>query len=127
LRYLLNTEGERQYFETYCLPGALTATSGVGSNRRSIDSCEKSLLGLAVDRIGSQNCAAIPASAGTKDGGNRRAYTLVRDGAEKAPSDCGTRAPPRRGVGCVYAAMLLPPLFKLAKQMPIIAGPKGPL
>jgi hypothetical protein len=79
-RYLLNTEGERQYFETYCLPGALTATmGGVGPNRRSVDSCEKSLLGLAVDRIGSQNCAAIPASAGTKDGGNRRAYNLVRD------------------------------------------------
>jgi hypothetical protein len=35
-RYLLNSEHERQYFETYCLPGALTATmGGVGPNRRS--------------------------------------------------------------------------------------------
>jgi len=35
-RYLLNTEQERQYFETYCLPGALTAAiGGVGPNRRS--------------------------------------------------------------------------------------------
>jgi hypothetical protein len=88
---------------------------GVGSNRHSVDSCEKSLLGLAVDRIGSQNCAAIAAFAGTKVGGNRRAYNLVRDRAEKAPSDRGTRAPPRRAVACVYAAMLLPPRFKLAK------------
>jgi len=35
-RYLFNSEHERQYFETYCLPGALTATmGGVGPNRRS--------------------------------------------------------------------------------------------
>jgi len=35
-RFLLNTESERQYFETYCLPGAATATmGGVGPNRRS--------------------------------------------------------------------------------------------
>jgi len=35
-RYLLNSEEERQYFETYCLPGALTAAmGGVGPNRRS--------------------------------------------------------------------------------------------
>lgn len=35
-RFLLNTEHERQYFESYCLPGALTATmGGVGPNRRS--------------------------------------------------------------------------------------------
>jgi hypothetical protein len=35
-RFLLNSEHERQYFETYCLPGALTATTGgVGPNRRS--------------------------------------------------------------------------------------------
>jgi hypothetical protein len=35
-RFLLNSEHERQYFETYCLPGALTATmGGVGPNRRS--------------------------------------------------------------------------------------------
>jgi len=35
-RFLLNSEYERQYFETYCLPGALTATmGGVGPNRRS--------------------------------------------------------------------------------------------
>jgi hypothetical protein len=35
-RFLLNTEQERQYFETYCLPGALTATTGgVGPNQRS--------------------------------------------------------------------------------------------
>jgi hypothetical protein len=35
-RFLLNSEQERQYFETYCLPGALTATmGGVGPNRRS--------------------------------------------------------------------------------------------
>lgn len=35
-RFLLNSEYERQYFETYCLPGALTATTGgVGPNQRS--------------------------------------------------------------------------------------------
>jgi hypothetical protein len=35
-RFLLNTEQERQYFQTYCLPGASTATmGGVGPNRRS--------------------------------------------------------------------------------------------
>jgi hypothetical protein len=35
-RFLLNSECERQYFEAYCLPGALTATmGGVGPNRRS--------------------------------------------------------------------------------------------
>jgi hypothetical protein len=35
-RFLLNSEQERQYFETYCMPGALTATTGgVGPNRRS--------------------------------------------------------------------------------------------
>jgi hypothetical protein len=35
-RFLLNSEHERQYFETYCLPEALTATmGGVGPNRRS--------------------------------------------------------------------------------------------
>ena len=35
-RYLLNTEEERRYFEKYCLPGALTATTGgVGPNRRT--------------------------------------------------------------------------------------------
>jgi hypothetical protein len=35
-RFLLNTEQERQYFQRYCLPGALTATmGGVGPNRRS--------------------------------------------------------------------------------------------
>lgn len=35
-RFLVNSEHERQYFETYCLPGALTATmGGVGPNRRS--------------------------------------------------------------------------------------------
>lgn len=35
-RFLLNSEQERQYFETYCLPGALTAAmGGVGPNRRS--------------------------------------------------------------------------------------------
>jgi hypothetical protein len=35
-RFLLNTEQERQYFQTYCLPGATTATiGGVGPNRRS--------------------------------------------------------------------------------------------
>ena len=35
-RFLLNSEHERQYFEIYCLPGALTATmGGVGPNRRS--------------------------------------------------------------------------------------------
>jgi hypothetical protein len=35
-RYLLNSEQERQYFTTYCLPGASTATTGgVGPNRRS--------------------------------------------------------------------------------------------
>jgi hypothetical protein len=35
-RFLLNSEHERQYFETYCLPGARTATmGGVGPNRRS--------------------------------------------------------------------------------------------
>jgi hypothetical protein len=35
-RFLLNSEKERQYFETYCLPGALTATTGgVGPNQRS--------------------------------------------------------------------------------------------
>jgi len=35
-RFLLNTEYERQYFETYCLPGAATAVmGGVGPNRRS--------------------------------------------------------------------------------------------
>jgi len=35
-RFLLNSEYERQYFETHCLPGALTATmGGVGPNRRS--------------------------------------------------------------------------------------------
>jgi hypothetical protein len=35
-RFLLNTEHERQYFETYCLPGASTATmGGVDPNRRS--------------------------------------------------------------------------------------------
>jgi hypothetical protein len=35
-RFLLNSEHERQYFETYCLPGALTAiTGGVGPNQRS--------------------------------------------------------------------------------------------
>jgi hypothetical protein len=34
--YLLNTEQECRYFETYCLPGALTAAmGGVGPNRRS--------------------------------------------------------------------------------------------
>ena len=34
--FLLNSEQERQYFETYCLPGALTAImGGVGPNRRS--------------------------------------------------------------------------------------------
>ena len=35
-RFLLNSEHERQYFETHCLPGALTATmGGVGPNWRS--------------------------------------------------------------------------------------------
>ena len=35
-RFLLNSEQERQYFESYCLPGALTAAmGGVGPNRRS--------------------------------------------------------------------------------------------
>jgi len=35
-RYLLNTEEECRYFETYCVPGALTAPmGGVGPNRRS--------------------------------------------------------------------------------------------
>jgi Glycosyl transferases group 1 len=35
-RFLFNSEHERQYFETYCLPGALTAiTGGVGPNQRS--------------------------------------------------------------------------------------------
>jgi hypothetical protein len=35
-RFLLNSEQERQYFATYCLPGALTAAmGGVGPNRRS--------------------------------------------------------------------------------------------
>jgi hypothetical protein len=35
-RYLLNSEQERQYFTTYCLPGASAATTGgVGPNRRS--------------------------------------------------------------------------------------------
>jgi hypothetical protein len=35
-RFLLNTEQERQYFQTYCLPGASTASmGGVGPNRRS--------------------------------------------------------------------------------------------
>jgi len=35
-RFLLNSELERKYFETYCLPGALTASmGGVGPNRRS--------------------------------------------------------------------------------------------
>jgi hypothetical protein len=35
-RFLLNSEQERQYFEKYCLPGALTATTGgVGPNQRS--------------------------------------------------------------------------------------------
>ncbi len=35
-RFLLNSEQERQYFESYCLPGALTATmGGVGPNWRS--------------------------------------------------------------------------------------------
>src|SRR5579864_6410950 len=34
--FLLNTEQEQQYFETYCLPGASTAVmGGVGPNRRS--------------------------------------------------------------------------------------------
>ncbi len=35
-RFLLNSEHERQFFNTYCLSGALTATAGgVGANRRS--------------------------------------------------------------------------------------------
>lgn len=35
-RFLLNSEHERQYFLTYCLPAALTATTGgVGPNQRS--------------------------------------------------------------------------------------------
>ena len=35
-RFLLNSEYEKQYFEAYCLPGALTATmGGVGPNQRS--------------------------------------------------------------------------------------------
>ena len=35
-RFLLNTEQEREYFQNYCLPGALTGTmGGVGPNRRS--------------------------------------------------------------------------------------------
>ena len=35
-RFLLNTEQEQQYFQNYCLPGALTGTmGGVGPNRRS--------------------------------------------------------------------------------------------
>ena len=35
-RFLLNSEHERKYFNTYCLPGALTATiGGVGPNQRS--------------------------------------------------------------------------------------------
>jgi hypothetical protein len=35
-RFLLNSEQERRFFETYCLPGALTATTGgVGPNQRS--------------------------------------------------------------------------------------------
>jgi hypothetical protein len=35
-RFLLNTEQERQYFQTYCLPGAAAAVmGGVGPNRRS--------------------------------------------------------------------------------------------
>jgi hypothetical protein len=35
-RFLLNTEQEQQYFQQYCLPGALTGTmGGVGPNRRS--------------------------------------------------------------------------------------------
>jgi len=35
-RFLLNTEHEQQYFQTYCLPGAATAVmGGVGPNRRS--------------------------------------------------------------------------------------------
>ena len=41
--------------------------------------------------------------------------TSFATAAEEAPSDRGVRAPPRRAVGWVYAAMLLPPLFKLAK------------
>jgi hypothetical protein len=36
-RFLLNSEHERQYFEAYCLPGALTATTGgVGLSQRSL-------------------------------------------------------------------------------------------
>src|SRR5262249_16934883 len=35
-RFLLNSPQQQQYFETYCLPGALTGvTGGVGPNRRS--------------------------------------------------------------------------------------------
>jgi hypothetical protein len=35
-RFLLNTEEERRYFQTYCLPGASTGImGGVGPNRRS--------------------------------------------------------------------------------------------
>jgi hypothetical protein len=35
-RFLLNSEQEREYFETYCLPGAMTATmGGIGPNPRS--------------------------------------------------------------------------------------------
>lgn len=35
-RFLLNSAQQQRYFETYCLPGALTAvTGGVGPNRRS--------------------------------------------------------------------------------------------
>jgi hypothetical protein len=35
-RFLLNSEHEQQYFQTYCLPGALTGTmGGVGPNPRS--------------------------------------------------------------------------------------------
>lgn len=35
-RFLLNSEQEREYFETYCLPGAMTATmGGIGPNQRS--------------------------------------------------------------------------------------------
>lgn len=35
-KYLLNTDNQREYFESYCLPGAITAAmGGIGPNRRS--------------------------------------------------------------------------------------------
>jgi hypothetical protein len=53
-RFLLNSEHERQYFETYCLPGALTATmGGVGPNRRSRIALEAPLADVAREAIAS--------------------------------------------------------------------------